>query len=177
MNPRMPGHRATRGYVLRFPSTTRRPLRSRCLLLLVILLLVGTTGGCKQGPWAMWNAYASHFIDGHGRVVDPQGGGRTTSEGQSYALFFALANNDREHFDQVLKWTQANLAGGSLSAHLPAWLWGKSKEGEWKTLDPNPAADSDAWIAYSLVEAGRLWHVDAQSELCAAIYLSAVRGD
>ncbi len=142
-----------------------RPIRSRCVLLLVILLLVGTTGGCKQGPWALWNAYAGHFIDGQGRVVDPQGGGRTTSEGQSYALFFALANNDRARFEEILKWTQANLAGGSLATHLPAWLWGKSKEGEWKTLDPNPAADSDAWIAYSLVEAGRLWKNPAYTNL------------
>jgi endoglucanase len=141
------------------------PLRSRCVLLPVILLLVGATGGCKQGPWGLWNAYAAHFIDGQGRVVDPQGGGRTTSEGQSYALFFALANNDRTRFDQVLKWTQDNLANGNLAAHLPAWLWGKSKEGGWKTLDPNPAADSDVWIAYSLVEAGRLWKNPAYTNL------------
>ena len=122
-------------------------------------------GGCKQGPWTLWNAYASRFIDPQGRVIDPQGGGRTTSEGQSYALFFALVNNDQARFDQVLKWTQTNLAQGNLATHLPAWLWGKSKEGEWKTLDPNPAADSDVWIAYSLVEAGRLWKNPAYSNL------------
>jgi endo-1,4-beta-D-glucanase Y len=138
---------------------------SRLLLLVPMLFLVGATGGCKQGPWTLWNAYAARFIDGQGRVVDPQGGGRTTSEGQSYALFFALADNDPARFEQVLKWTQANLAGGNLGAHLPAWLWGKSKEGDWKTLDPNPAADSDAWIAYSLVEAGRLWKNTTYSTL------------
>ena len=132
-------------------------MRSRRLLLVPILFLVATTGGCKQGPWTLWTSYATHFIDGQGRVVDPQGGGRTTSEGQSYALFFALVNDDKAHFDQVLKWTETNLAGGSLGAHLPAWLWGRSKEGEWKALDLTSAADSDVWIAYSLVEAGRLW--------------------
>ena len=131
--------------------------RSRRLLLVPILFLLGATGGCKQGPWTLWNSYAAHFIDGQGRVVDPQGGGRTTSEGQSYALFFALVNNDPARFDQVLKWTQVNLAGGNLGARLPGWLWGRSKEGDWKILDSNPAADSDVWIAYSLVEAGRLW--------------------
>jgi endoglucanase len=126
---------------------------------------MGTTGGCRQGPWTFWNAYAAHFIDGQGRVVDPQGGGRTTSEGQSYALFFALANNDQARFDQVLKWTQDNLGSGNLATHLPAWLWGKSKEGDWKTLDASPAADSDVWIAYSLVEAGRLWKRPAYTSL------------
>lgn len=142
-----------------------REMRVRLLLLIPFLCLLGGTGGCKQGPWTLWNAYTSHFIDAQGRVIDPQGGSRTTSEGQSYALFFALVNNDPARFDQVLKWTQTNLAQGDLGTHLPAWLWGKSKEGEWKILDPNPAADSDAWIAYSLVEAGRLWNKPAYSNL------------
>lgn len=142
-----------------------REMRLRLMLLVPFLFLLGGTGGCRQGPWSLWNAYTSHFIDAQGRVIDPQGGGRTTSEGQSYALFFALVNDDQAHFDQVLKWTQTNLAQGDLSAHLPAWLWGKSKEGDWKTLDTNSASDSDAWIAYSLVEAGRLWNKPAYSSL------------
>ena len=142
-----------------------RAMRSRRVLLVIILFLVGATGGCKQGPWTLWNAYVAHFLDAQGRVVDPQGGGRTTSEGQSYALFFALANNDRARFDQVLNWTKDNLADGNLATHLPSWLWGKSNEGDWKTLDATPAADSDVWIAYSLVEAGRLWKSPAYTNL------------
>jgi endoglucanase len=142
-----------------------RDMRSRLTVLVPFLFLLGGTGGCRQGPWTLWNAYASHFIDAQGRVVDPQGGGRTTSEGQSYALFFALVNNDQARFEQLLKWTQANLGQGDLATHLPAWLWGKSKEGEWKALDQNPAADSDVWIAYSLLEAGRLWNKPAYSKL------------
>jgi endo-1,4-beta-D-glucanase Y len=46
-----------------------------------------------------------------------------------------------------------------LQTRLPAWLWGKNKDGEWKTLDPNSASDADVWMAYTLVEAGRLWKV------------------
>jgi|CZKL01.1.fsa_nt_gi endoglucanase len=135
-----------------------RASRARQLvLLIVIVVFLGATGGCKQGPWILWNNYAAHFMDGQGRVIDPQGGNRTTSEGQSYALFFALAANDRTRFDRTLGWTQTNLARGSLENNLPGWLWGKSKEGNWKLLDPNPAADADIWIAYSVLEAGRLW--------------------
>lgn len=132
---------------------------------MLALLFSATSGGCKQGPWALWNAYADKFIDPQGRVIDPQGGGRTTSEGQSYALFFALVNNDRPRFDKVLGWTQANLATNSMATHLPAWLWGKTKDGQWKTLDPNPASDADCWIAYSLLEAGRLWKEPAYGRL------------
>jgi endoglucanase len=134
-------------------------------LLLASLLMLCATGGCKQGPWTLWDAYSVRFIDSQGRVIDPQGESRTTSEGQAYALFFALTDNDRACFDRVLTWTQANLAGGDMQTHLPAWLWGKTKDGEWKTLDPNPASDADLWMAYTLLEAGRLWKQPAYTNL------------
>jgi len=106
----------------------------------------------------LWQAYSARFITSDGRVVDPQGGDHTTSEGQSYALFFALVNNDRARFDKVLAWTENNLASSDLGAHLPAWNWGRGKDGSWGVLDPNSASDSDLWIAYDLIEAGRLWN-------------------
>jgi endo-1,4-beta-D-glucanase Y len=107
--------------------------------------------------WPLWEGYASFCINDQGRVVDRQGGDRTTSEGQSYGLFFALVANDRARFDRLLNWTTNNLAGGDLGTRLPGWLWGKSPAGEWQILDQNPASDADLWIAYSLCEAGRLW--------------------
>jgi endoglucanase len=106
----------------------------------------------------LWQAYSNRFISGDGRVVDPQGADRTTSEGQSYALFFSLVNNDRARFDKILTWTESNLANGDLAAHLPSWSWGKAKDGSWGILDPNSASDSDLWIAYDLIEAGHLWN-------------------
>jgi endoglucanase len=128
---------------------------------LVVLLLLSATGGCKQGAWTLWNAYAARFIDDQGRVFDPKAPERTTSEGEAYAMFFALADNDRAHFDSILNWTQENLARGDLGLNLPAWLWGKDKDGSWKALDANSASDADVWIAYSLLEAGRLWSAPA----------------
>lgn len=127
------------------------------LLVVTALTCVASTVGCRPGSWTHWKAYSERFIDQQGRVIDPQGGQRTTSEGQSYALFFALVNNDRAQFDRVLAWTQVNMAQGSMSTHLPGWLWGKAADGQWKLLDPNSASDSDCWIAYSLLEAGHLW--------------------
>jgi endo-1,4-beta-D-glucanase Y len=109
--------------------------------------------------WPLWEGYSVIFIDSRGRVIDPQGGNRTTSEGQSYGLFFALVANDRDRFDRLLNWTTTNLAQGDLGARLPSWLWGKDPAGDWKVLDPNSAADADLWIAYTLCEAGRFWHL------------------
>jgi endoglucanase len=148
--------------------------KSRLLSLFATLgLTIGLGSGRApaQAPAAgsaharLWQAYRARFLSPDGRIIDPQGNDRTTSEGQSYALFFALVNNDRAHFDQILEWTRANLAAGDLTTRLPAWSWGQSKDGHWGVLDANSASDSDLWIAYDLVEAGRLWHEPHYTEM------------
>ena len=136
---------------------TNRP--GKHWLLIAFLLTLCPTGGCKQNSWPLWNAYSARFIDVQGRVIDHSAADRTTSEGQAYAMFFALAGNDRPSFDRLLNWTQANLAGNDLQSHLPAWLWGKASDGQWKTLDAHSASDADTWMAYTLIEAGRLWNL------------------
>ena len=115
--------------------------------------------GChaQQQPWPLWESYCKRFLDEQGRVIDRSAGDRTTSEGEAYALFFALVDDDRARFEKLLHWTEANLAQGDLTLHLPAWAWGKTGSGEWKALDENSASDADVWMAYTLMEAGRLW--------------------
>jgi len=107
--------------------------------------------------WDLWRDYKRGFLEESGRVVDHDDGGRTTSEAQAYGLFFALVANDRPAFDRILQWTQTNLAAGDLTANLPAWLWGCDSDGKWHILDRNPASDADLWMAYTLLQAGRLW--------------------
>lgn len=109
--------------------------------------------------WPLWRAFSSRFIQADGRVLADESEQRySTSEGQAYALFFTLVANDRSAFDRILLWTRDNLAGGDLSAHLPAWQWGKNPDGVWGVVDKNSASDADIWLAYTLMEAGRLWH-------------------
>ncbi len=121
------------------------------------LALFGLQACHAQQPWPLWEAYTQHFLDEQGRIIDRSAGDRTTSEGQAYALFFSLVDNDRARFDRVLNWTEVNLAEGDLTLHLPAWDWGKAQSGEWKILDAHSASDADLWMAYTLLEAGRLW--------------------
>lgn len=105
-----------------------------------------------------WEAYRDAFIDGQGRVIDYSSNeGFTTSEGQAYALFFSLIANDRDRFRRLLAWTNANLAGGNLGRALPAWKWGRGPRSAWKIIGDNSAADADAWLAYTLLQAGRVW--------------------
>jgi endo-1,4-beta-D-glucanase Y len=135
-------------------------------LLAVALSMFSVVVGCRHDPWQLWCGYSARFIDQQtGRVFDPDGDQRTTSEGQAYALFFALAANDRPTFDRVLSWAQTHLSAGDLATHLPACLWGKDKNGQWGILDSNSASDADVWTAYSLLEAGRLWNSPSDMNL------------
>lgn len=127
------------------------------LLTILCLLLISAVTGCRSSSWKLWNAYAARFVDSQGRVFDPYGDQHTTSENQAYAMFFALTANDRAHFDRILAWTEVDLAQGDLKMHLPARYWAKDMSGKWSVQDPNSASDADVWMAYTLIEAGRLW--------------------
>lgn len=132
-------------------------MRALRWMLMITLLLAGLNSHAAC-TWPAWEQFRQAYISDGGRVIDPSDARKiTTSEGQSYALFFALAANDRPAFDSLLDWTQNNLAQGDLGAHLPAWLWGKKDDNSWTVLDTNSASDADIWIAWSLLEAGRLW--------------------
>lgn len=135
------------------------PKAVRSLLAFALTLAVCLQGGCRTSqPWPLWESYTRSALDAQGRIVDHSADDHTTSEGQAYGMFFALVANDRTRFDKLFHWTEDNLAGGDLSLRLPAWRWGKAPDGSWKVLDQNPASDADLWIAYTLMEAGRLWH-------------------
>lgn len=115
---------------------------------------------CKAAslPWLQWDKFAQRHIQADGRVVDfSVANQQSTSEGQSYGLFFALVANDRMRFAAIWRWSRDNLGAGS--DRLPAWQWGKRDNGSYGVLDPNSASDSDVWIAYALLEAGRLWQM------------------
>ncbi|MBS1816019.1 MAG: cellulase [Acidobacteria bacterium] len=139
----------------------------------VVLALTGTVmlQGCRaQEKWPLWTNYSDKFVDAQsGRVIDHIADDKTTSEGMAYAMFFALVVNDQKRFDKLLRWTEDNLAGGDLTARLPAWSWGKNPDGSWKVIDSNSASDADLWLAYDLLEAGRLWKIHNYENLGAVI--------
>jgi len=108
--------------------------------------------------WPAWETFKKSSLSEEGNVVDNGTEDmRTTSEGQAYALFFALVANDRITFDKLLRWTEKHQTQDDLTARLPAWNWGKGENGANVQLDGNSAADADLWMAYALGESGRLW--------------------
>lgn len=134
-------------------------MRLRIATFMWLMAFACSAVGCQDegSRWDDWNDFAERFVQADGRIIDWTFEQKSTSEGQSYALFFALVANDRPRFDAILNWTNLNLANGELGNQLPGWHWGKRDDGSWGIKDSNPAADGDLWIAYSLLEAARLW--------------------
>ena len=131
---------------------------SAILIFILFASALQSTEKPKQAEiWPLWENYKHRFIRSDGRVVDWHLNERTTSEGQAYALFFALVANDRETFKKVLQWTQDNLAHGNLREQLPSWLWEENSSAAGSVQDFNSASDADLWIAYSLTFAGHAW--------------------
>lgn len=130
--------------------------------------------GENKLSWPMWQEFKASNIEG-GRVIDFSDERIiTTSEGQSYALFFALVDGDKETFARLLDYSNRMLRQ---SNGLYAWLYGRQTDenGQLRTgvLDRNNATDADLFTAYCLLEAGRLWNVPEYTRqgraLCSAI--------
>lgn len=139
--------------------------RTIAALAAAIVVVAGFAAHCWQvRHWRAWEAFSQVFVQADGRVIDRTAADRSTSEAQAYALFFALVANDRTRFDRILSWTTDNLAAGDLAAQLPAWLWGAKEDGSWGVRDANPASDADLWLAYTLIEAARLWQQPAYAK-------------
>ena len=161
-------------------STARRAVRRALLSCSAMLLWMASAGAQAtqcEADWPLWQQFARHFVAPDGRVIDasvPQM--QSTSEGQSYGMFFALVANDRPAFDRIWKWSIANLMEGDVASRLPAWQWGKRTDGSWGVLDPNAASDADLWFAYALLEAARLWRAP-QYALEAKTLLDRVRSE
>lgn len=99
-----------------------------------------------------WSSYIKRF-DVSGRIIDPENGDLTTSEGQSYALLRAVWEGDRSTFDSVWGWTAANLAQ---SSGLLTWKWQPGVAQN--KLDEGTAPDADEDTALAMLFAYQKWH-------------------
>jgi endo-1,4-beta-D-glucanase Y len=143
-----------------------------------LLASAAHAGESPCAPWPEWQAFKRLYLSEDGRVVDASTReSLTVSEGQAYALTFALIAADRKSFERILAWSRDNLSAGDLGRTLPAWKWGRAEDGRWTILDRNPAADADLWIAYALAEAGALWHDAAYTQLAQAMAAHILRDE
>lgn len=105
----------------------------------------------------LWAHYKERFIKS-GRVVDDGQRDITHSEGQGYAMLFAVSHDDQETFDDLWAWTKENLQTRETDV-LFCWKWERfrSAPGGGKVTDANNASDGDILIAWALARAADKW--------------------
>ncbi|MDN3711195.1 glycosyl hydrolase family 8 [Paracoccus cavernae] len=99
-----------------------------------------------------WEAWARDFLMPDGRVVDPEQGGISHSEGQAYGLLLAQSFGDAEAFARIEGWTRAHLAIREDS--LMAWKWQPDRQAA-EATDWRNATDGDLLRAWALLRASR----------------------
>lgn len=137
-----------------------RPLRiapvCKVLGLLLMLLAVGFPAAmAAPADSALWTEFKKRFVTPEGRVVDTGNEGISHSEGQGYAMLLSHAYGDRETFESVWQWTQANLQ--VRQDPLLAWSWKPSPQGGGGVADQNNATDGDLLVAWALLRAADTW--------------------
>lgn len=127
--------------------------------LIISMCLFAFANGEKMGEdyclKSSYSYYITEFVSKEGRVMDPDRGDITTSEGQSYIMQRTVAVNDRKNFDLTYKWTKEHLQRRD---KLFSWIWGQDKKGKFRVLDRNSAADADVNIAFALILAYERWN-------------------
>src|SRR6185312_9129639 len=122
-----------------------------------------TYPGCTKPPGAsgkllipMYNKWKSTFVTGTGastKVIRPENGNDTVSEGIGYGMLIAVYVGDQTLFDGLWQYSQASghVAKGTLMNWcLPAGGGSCSASG-------GSATDADEDIAFALIQAGKRW--------------------
>lgn len=105
------------------------------ITIIVMLTAINAQAACS---WPAWEQFKKDYISQQGRVIDPGDARKiTTSEGQSYAMFFAPAANDRPAFAQLFNWTQNNLAQDRCVNICPPGCGDKDPD-TWSVLTATP---------------------------------------
>ena len=145
-------------------------------IILTIIIIQSAAYAKEYSVSDNYNYYKSNFLMPDGRVIDPKKNNITTSESQSYIMLMSLAMNDKSTFDQAYTWTKSNL---QLENNLFSWLYGKDKNGDFKVLDKNSAADADIDIAAALLYAYEKWkdkkYLDEAKKIIAGIWANETK--
>jgi endoglucanase len=103
-------------------------------------------GEAREIVTAAGQAFLGEYVQADGRVVRPDQGGDTVSEGQAYAMLVAVGLGDAETFDRVWTWTREFLQRPD---GLLSWRWADGA-----VADQSSASDADLDAARALVVAG-----------------------
>jgi endoglucanase len=106
---------------------------------------------------SLWENFKARRMTSEGRIVDDGNNGISHSEGQGYAMVFAVAAGDKDGFRRLHDWTLHTLARPDAALH--SWLYDPSRPDP--LADTNNATDGDLLIAWALALAGRSWDLSS----------------
>ena len=124
----------------------------RALLRIALAVVAFACGGASAAD-TDWETFRQAFVDPDGRVIDAGQGRISHSEGQGFAMLFAVHYGDRTSFERVWQWTRRNLQ--LRDDALLAWKWDPAGG----VADRNNATDADILVAWALARAAAKWRV------------------
>ncbi|MBC4014115.1 glycosyl hydrolase family 5 [Siccirubricoccus deserti] len=139
------------------------PMSRRSLAALLPLAFAAPAAAGRHDP--EWIGFRQRFMAPEGRVVDTGNGNVSHTEGQGWALLFAVHFDDRASFDRILGWTRRNLQRRGDA--LFSWRWRPNVAQP--VDDPNNATDGDIYIAWALLRGAARWGDPGLRALAVAI--------
>ncbi len=109
--------------------------------------------GSDHPLWHLWQAWKDEHLDFTGRVIDGPQQRASHSEGQGYGMLLAAEFGDRDAFQRMSAWTDANLA--IRRDNLLAWRW--LPDVPERVPDLNNASDGDLFHAWALLRASEVF--------------------
>src|SRR6266567_194724 len=109
--------------------------------------VAGCGGSVPAKPPRSVSRFLAAYARPDGRVVRPDQGGDTVSEGQAYGLVLAEAAGDDDAFRRIWSWTRDHL-------QLPDGLFAFHANAAGGLISRQPASDADVLIAWALLRYG-----------------------
>lgn len=128
----------------------------RALLLAFLLLIPGLAAAQP----AEWRDFARRYLAADGRIIDTGNAGISHSEGQGYAMLFAVEYDDRPAFERMWAWTRATLA----RPNDALFAWRFVPNAGLAVRDLNNATDGDIFVAWALARAAARWNAPEHLE-------------
>ena len=152
-------------------KTRVHPDRRAFVATAALAMILPAASACAE-EGETWDSFKTRYLQPDGRVVDNGNDGITHTEGQGWAMLLAEAHEDRETFDRVWAWTNANLARSDV--RLFSWRYDPNAQPQ--VTDPNNATDGDIFIAWALLRAALRWRNDDYARASADIRGAIGRG-
>lgn len=151
------------------------------------LALAALLAGCSRPPAPVahralepgdWTAFKEAFLRPEGRIIDPDDGEVSHSEGQGCAMILAEAYGDRASFDRLWEWTRTHLQIRP-EDKLLAGRWRPGPPAAGAVDDPDNATEGDLLVAWALTRAGVRWkeaaYTAAARVLCREVRTRLIR--